>query len=233
MPCTQTHMPTCMPIHSRTRHMFTCPLYAHMRTHIHMPTCMPIHSHTRHAFTCPLYTHMCTHIHMHTRLHTHSFTAPALGPGALTLPSQGLAISSSCGGRQFEMEPGFARWHTPPTTHASEPPEPACSGRSAPQVRPEERGFLSAQKCSPATSTLLLSCLEGLTGAPTHQRCACCPGGGRWSSIPSLAEQTDGKLGSAVSGLDFPPGQVQVSEQNTQPPRPPDMQLVELFLRLK
>ena len=146
MPCTQTHMPTCMPIHSRTRHMFTCPLYAHMRTHIHMPTCMPIHSHMRHAFTCPLYTHMCTHIHMHTRLHTHSFTAPALGPGALTLPSQGLAISSSCGGRQFEMEPGSARWHTPPTTHASEPPEPACSGRSCPAFSIRSSGGAQTQR---------------------------------------------------------------------------------------
>lgn len=149
MPCTQTHMPTCMPIHPRTRH----------------------------TFTCPLYTHMCTHMHTHTRLHTHSFTASALGPVAPTLPSQGLAISSSCGGQWLETEPGSARWHTPPTTHASEPPEPACSGRSAPQVGPEERGFLSAQKCSPATSTLLLNCWKGLTGAPTHQRCACRPGG--------------------------------------------------------
>ena len=57
-------------------------------------------------------------------------------------------------------------------------------------------------------------------------------GHGWWSSVPSLAEQTDGKLGSAVSGLEFPPGQVQISKQNTQPPRPPDIHL-ELFLRLK
>ena len=144
MPCTQTHMPTCMPIHSRTRHMFTCPLYAHMRTHIHMPTCMPIHSHTRHAFTCPLYTHMRTHIHMHTRLHTHSFTAPALGPGALTLPSQGLAISSSCGGRQFEMEPGSARWHNPqPLMLLSPQSQPVLEGA------PLRSGQRSVGSCLP------------------------------------------------------------------------------------
>ena len=186
-------------------------------TRIHMPS---------------VYTHAYTHTHAYTLAHTLLHSTSTWPRGAHpAFPGAGHQLF--LWGKAVRDGAWLCKMAQPPTTQASEPPEPACSGRSAPQVRPEERGFLSAQKCSPATSTLLLSCLEGLTGAPTHQRCACCPGGGRWSSIPSLAEQTDGKLGSAVSGMDFPPGQVQVSEQNTQPPRPPDMQLVELFLRLK
>lgn len=45
-----------------------------MRTNTHMLTCMPKHSHSRHTFTCRLYTHMHTHIYMHTCLHTHTHT---------------------------------------------------------------------------------------------------------------------------------------------------------------
>ena len=80
---THTYTYTCMPgldtcIHTHTRH-------AH---NTHMLSCMPMHSHTRHTLTCILYTrvhtHICMHACLHTHSHTHFFPPPALGPVALT-----------------------------------------------------------------------------------------------------------------------------------------------------
>lgn len=141
MPCTQTH--TCL----------------HARPYVHIQD----------ARSHALYMHACVHTDPRVHACAHPFTAPAPGPVAPTPPSRGLAISSPCGGRWFKTEPGSVRrhTHTPFTTHTAEPPEPACSGRSASQVESEGREFPSAQKCPPATSTLLLGRWEGLTGAPS------------------------------------------------------------------